>query len=233
MSLIDLYPADCSCLLLPFFCRCLLPTIFMADIKFYKQFVFINCAVPVSLLAWDAYHHRLGTNPQEFVLHTTGTLTLVFLVLSLAVTPLRKALGLPWMVHLRRMLGLFAFFHGLLHLLAYTWFDKSFDFAAITKDTLQRPFIFLGMLSFILMVPLAATSTNAMIKRLGGQRWNRLHKLAYVAGIAGVIHYYLLVKADISKPVAFGIVLGLLLAYRVAVRFFPSWTQRMPARARQ
>jgi sulfoxide reductase heme-binding subunit YedZ len=204
----------------------------MPDIKFSKLLVLVNCAVPAALLGWDAYFHRLGANPQEFMLHTTGTLTLVFLLLSLAVTPLRKALGLPWMVQFRRMLGLCAFFHGVLHLLAYTWFDKAFDIGAIVRDTLNRPFIFLGMLSFQLMVPLAATSTNRMIKRLGGRRWNRLHKAAYVAAAAGVLHYYLLVKADISKPLGFGIVLALLLAYRVLNRYAPAWTERSPARAR-
>ncbi|HEY8459552.1 MAG TPA: protein-methionine-sulfoxide reductase heme-binding subunit MsrQ, partial [Blastocatellia bacterium] len=99
----------------------------MPDVKFSKLLVFVNSAVPCALLAWDAYHHRLGANPQEFVIHTTGTLALVFLCLSLAVTPLRKALGLPWLIQLRRTLGLFAFFYGCLHLLAYGWFDKSFD----------------------------------------------------------------------------------------------------------
>jgi sulfoxide reductase heme-binding subunit YedZ len=123
----------------------------MPDIKFSKRLVFVNSAVPFVLLAWDAYHHRLGVNPQEFVLHTTGTLALVFLCLSLAVTPLRKALGLPWLIQLRRTLGLFAFFYGCLHLLAYTWFDKSFNLAAIVEDTLKRPFIFLGMFAFLVL----------------------------------------------------------------------------------
>jgi sulfoxide reductase heme-binding subunit YedZ len=196
------------------------------DIKFSKLLVFINSAVPFALLAWDAYHHRLGTNPQEFVLHTTGTLTLVFLCLSLAVTPLRKILGAPWMIRLRRMLGLFAFFYGCLHLLAYTWFDKAFKFGAIVEDTLKRPFIFLGMFGFLVLLPLAITSTNKMVKRLGGRRWNRLHKLAYVAAVAGVIHYYLLVKADTRIPLAFGFVVAALLGYRILNKFMPSLTER-------
>jgi sulfoxide reductase heme-binding subunit YedZ len=202
----------------------------MADIKFAKLVTFINCAVPLTLLAWDAYHHRLGANPLEFVTHTTGTLTLVFLTLSLAVTPLRKILGLPWLVQLRRMLGLYAFFYGCLHLLCYVWFDKAFKPGAIAQDTLKRPFIFLGMFAFLVMVPLAVTSTNKMVKRLGGQRWNRLHKLAYLAAIAGVLHYYLLVKADTRIPIAFGIVLAGLLGYRVINKYFPASTQRLPAR---
>jgi len=201
------------------------------DIRFSKLVVFINSAVPFALLAWDAYHHRLGTNPQEFVLHTTGALTLVFLCLSLAVTPLRKILGLPWMIRFRRMLGLFAFFYGCLHLLAYTWFDKAFNFGAIVEDTLKRPFIFLGMFGFLVLVPLAITSTNKMVKRLGGRRWNRLHKLAYVAAVSGVIHYYLLVKADTRIPLAFGFALAALLGYRLLNKLMPSLTERKFARA--
>jgi sulfoxide reductase heme-binding subunit YedZ len=202
----------------------------MPDIKFSKALIFINGAVPVLLLAGDALGGRLGANPQEYALHTTGTLTLVFLLLSLAVTPLRKALGLPWMGLLRRTVGLYAFFYGVLHLLAYTWFDKSFNVGAIVEDTFKRPYIFLGMFGLLIMVPLAVTSTNRMIKRLGGQRWNRLHRLVYVAAIAGVLHYYLLVKADVTKPVAFGIVLAVLFGYRVLNKVRPAWTQRMPAR---
>jgi sulfoxide reductase heme-binding subunit YedZ len=202
----------------------------MKDIKFAQFVVFVNSAIPISLLAWDAYYHYLGANPLEFATHTTGTLALVFICLSLAVTPLRKILGWPWLIRLRRMLGLYAFFYGALHFLCYFWFDKSFSFGAVTEDTLKRPFIFLGMLSFFLMVPLAVTSTNRMVKRLGGRRWNQLHKLVYLAAIAGVVHYYLLVKADTSIPVAFAIVLALLLAYRIANRYFPTPTQRIPAR---
>jgi methionine sulfoxide reductase heme-binding subunit len=202
----------------------------MPDVKFSKLLVFVNSAVPCVLLGWDAYHHRLGANPQEFVLHTTGTLALVFLCLSLAVTPLRKALGLPWLIRLRRTLGLFAFFYACIHLLAYTWFDKAFQLGAIVEDTLKRPFIFLGMLAFLVLVPLAITSTNKMVKRLGGRRWSRLHKLAYVAAVSGVIHYYLLVKADTRIPLAFGIVLAALLGYRVLNKFMPSVTERRLAR---
>lgn len=203
----------------------------MPDIKFAKTAVFVNAAVPVFLLAWDAYHHRLGANPQEFVLHTTGTLTLVFLLLTLAVTPLRKVLGLPWMVQFRKMMGLYAFFYGCLHLLAYTWFDKGFAFRTIAEDTLKRPFIFLGMFAFVLMVPLAVTSTSKMVKRLGGRKWNRLHKLIFPAAIAGVLHYYLLVKVDVSLPLAFGAALIVFLGYRVLNKFYPSATERSPKKA--
>lgn len=201
------------------------------DSQFIKQAIFINSAVPLALLLWDWWHAQLGANPLEYITHTTGTLTLIFLCLSLAVTPLRKALGLPWLGLMRRTLGLYAFFYGSLHLLAYMWFDKFFAYAVILKDVVQRPFIALGMLSWLVLLPLAVTSTNAMLKRLGGKHWNRLHKLAYVAAAAGVLHYYLLVKADITKPAAFGIVLAILLGYRVLNKFLPEWTQRQPARA--
>jgi sulfoxide reductase heme-binding subunit YedZ len=202
----------------------------MLDFKFAKFAVFINSAVPVVLLSWDAYYHRLGANPLEFVTHTTGTLTLVFLTLTLAVTPLRKLLGYPRLIRVRRMLGLYAFFYGCLHLLCYVWFDKTFALGAIAEDTLQRPFIFLGMLSFFIMVPLAITSTNKMVKRIGGKRWNSLHKSAYLAAIAGVFHYYILVKADTRIPIGFGVVIALLLTYRIINKYFPSYTQRMPIR---
>ena len=200
------------------------------DIQFSKAVVLTNSLVPLSLLVWDWWRGQLGANPLEYLTHTTGTLTLIFLCVSLAVTPLRKALGLPWLGQLRRMCGLFAFFYGSLHLLTYIWFDKSFALGVILQDVAKRRFITLGMLSWLVMLPLALTSTNAMVKRLGGKRWNRLHKLAYVAAIAGVVHYYLLVKADITKPVAFGIVAAVLLAYRVANKYLPAWTQRKPAR---
>ena len=189
------------------------------DIKFAKTVLFINCGVPVAMLAWDALHGHLGANPLEFVTRTTGALTLIFLLLSLAVTPLRKIFVLPWMVKFRRMTGLFAFFYGCLHLLTYIWFDKGFNFPAMVHDISKRRFIMLGMLSYSLMVPLAITSTNAMVKRLGGKNWNRLHKLVYVSAIAGVFHYYLLVKADVRKPLAFAAALAVLLGYRVVENY--------------
>lgn len=201
-----------------------------SDIKFAKLVVLLNATVPLALIAYDAYYHELGANPLEFITRTTGTLTLIFLLLSLLVTPLRKVLGQPWLIRIRRLLGLYAFFYAALHLLAYVWFDKFFRFGEIVSDTLKRPFIFLGMFAFMLLVPLAVTSTNGMVKRLGGERWNKLHRIVYIAAASGVLHYYLLVKADTRKPIAFGIVLLLLLAYRVANRFFPRFTERVPSR---
>lgn len=185
------------------------------DIRFAQLVVIVNATVPLALLAKDAYYHELGANPLEFVTHTTGMLALVFLLLTLVVTPLWRVTGQSWLVRTRRILGLFAFFYGSLHLLAYVWFDKSFRFAEIAGDTVKRPFIFLGMLAFVILVPLAVTSTNRMVKRLGGERWRQLHRLVYIAAAAGVIHYYLLVKADTRKPIAFGIALAVLLAARV------------------
>jgi sulfoxide reductase heme-binding subunit YedZ len=202
----------------------------MKEIGFIKFVVFVNALVPLLLLGYDAYYHRLGANPLEFFTLTTGALTLVFLLISLAVTPLRKILGLPWMVKLRRMLGLYAFFYGSLHLLAYVWFDKSFNLSAATADVFKRPFIAVGMLGFFLLVPLAITSTNGWVKRIGGKNWNRLHKLAYLSGIAGVVHYYLKVKADTRIPLIFGAVLAVLLIYRVVNKYAPQLTQRQIAR---
>ncbi len=194
-----------------------------SDIKFSKLVVFINAAVPAVILARDYMNAELGANPLEFVTHTTGTLTLVFLLLTLAVTPLRKIFGLPWMIQLRRTLGLFAFFYGTAHLTAYVWFDKFFGLREIVSDVGKRPFIALGMTGYLLMVPLAVTSTNAMVKRLGGKRWNMLHRAVYPAAVAGVLHYYLLVKADTRIPIAFAIVLGVLLGYRLLSRLYKKY----------
>lgn len=203
----------------------------MKDTRFARFVIFVNSLVPLVLLSWDAYHHHLGANPIEFATRTTGVLTLIFLLLSLAVTPLRKALGLPWMVKFRRLLGLYGFFYGCLHLLTYVWFDKFFSPNAIVEDVIKRPFITVGMASFILLVPLAVTSTQKMIKRLGGKRWSRLHKAAYLVAIGGVIHFYMLVKADTREPLMFGFVLVLLLSYRLINKYLPRWTERLPARA--
>ncbi|MDT5158378.1 MAG: methionine sulfoxide reductase heme-binding subunit [Acidobacteriota bacterium] len=191
----------------------------MKDIKFYKLVVFVNALVPLALLAWDWRRGQAGANPLDFVTRTTGTLTLVFLVLTLAITPLRKVSGVQWLVRLRRMLGLYAFFYGSLHLLTYVWFDKAFDFSAIAQDVVRRWFILVGMVAFFSMVPLAITSTDKMIKRLGGKRWQKLHRLTYLSAAAAVIHFYLLVKSDIRKPLLFASLVGLLLGYRLFVSF--------------
>ncbi|MBV8856136.1 MAG: sulfoxide reductase heme-binding subunit YedZ [Acidobacteria bacterium] len=187
----------------------------MKDIKFYKLLVFVNALVPLALVGWDWRRGHLGANPLDFVTRTTGTLTLVFLVLTLLVTPLRKLTGANWLVRLRRMVGLYAFFYGALHLLCYVWFDKWFDLAAMAQDVARRRFILVGVLAFTSMVPLAVTSTDRMIKRLGGKRWQKLHRLTYLAAAAGVLHFYLLVKSDVRKPLAFAAAVALLLGYRL------------------
>lgn len=198
----------------------------MKEIKFYKVALFINCLVPLALAGWDAYRHQLGANPLEFITRTTGTLTLVFLILTLAVTPARKLTGVQWLIRFRRMLGLYAFFYGFLHFTTYVWFDKFFDARAIFADIWQRRFIAVGMFAFFLMVPLAVTSTNAMIKRLGGKRWARLHKAVYLSAIGGCLHYYLLVKADTRKPIIFAAALALLLGYRLYAAYSSKLTAK-------
>src|SRR5207244_10207271 len=140
----------------------------MKDPRFAKLVIFVNCLVPLTLLLWDWYHKQVGANPLEFITRTTGMLTLVFLMITIAVTPLRKITGANWLIKFRRMLGLFAFFYGFLHLLTYVAFDRFFHFTTIPADILKRPFIAVGMTAFFLMLPLAVTSTDAMVKLLGG-----------------------------------------------------------------
>lgn len=187
----------------------------MNDIKFNKILLFINALVPLAFLGWDAWQGNLGANPVEFFLRTTGVMTLIFLLITLSVTPLRKYFGWNNLIKFRRMLGLYAFFYGFLHLITYSIFDKSLSLSAIIADVWQRPFIAIGMLAFFLLIPLAVTSTNGMIKRLGGKNWARLHKLTYLIAILGVIHFWMIVKSDVFYPALFGIVLAVLLFYRV------------------
>jgi sulfoxide reductase heme-binding subunit YedZ len=199
----------------------------MQDTRFSKFVIFSNALVPLGLLLWDAYHKRLGANPAEFMTRTTGMLTLVFLTITLAVTPVRKITGINWLTKFRRLLGLFAFFYGFLHLLTYIWFDRYFNLRSIPGDVVTRPFIALGMLAFFLMVPLAITSTNKMVKRLGGKRWGKLHKLIYATGVAGALHFYLFVKSDTRLPLTFGFVILLLLAHRLLVKFYPPQVEEL------
>jgi sulfoxide reductase heme-binding subunit YedZ len=184
-------------------------------LRILKPAVFLACLVPLTLLVWDALHSQLGANPIEAITHSTGTCTLVFLLLTLAVTPLRKITRQYWLISFRRMLGLFAFFYGTLHLMTYVWFDKSFDVDEILKDIAKRKFITAGMAAFVLMIPLALTSTKWAIRKLGGKRWQMLHRLIYLSAAAGVIHYIWLVKADLKKPLEFATVLGALLIFRL------------------
>ncbi len=186
----------------------------MQDVKFNKILISINAFVPLLIFTFDFWRGNVGTNPIEFFLRTTGVLTLVFLLITLSVTPLRKIFGWNALIKYRRMLGLYAFFDGSLHLITYSIFDKSASLPAIVSDVWQRPFIAVGMFAFSLMIPLAITSTNAMIKRLGGKRWAKLHQLIYLSALGGVLHFYLLVKADLFYPVLFGLILAVLLGYR-------------------
>src|SRR2546427_5348411 len=194
----------------------------MKDIRFAKLVLFINCLVPLTLLLWDVYRKQVGANPLEFVTRTTGMLTLVFLLISLAVSPLRRITGLNWLIRFRRMLGLFAFFYGSLHLMTYVAFDRFFHLKTIPGDIIKRPFIAVGMTAFVLMLPLAITSTDRMVKRLGGKRWARLHRIVYAAGILGVLHYYMLVKSDVRLPLTFAFLLFVLLGFRAFVKYYTS-----------
>ena len=193
---------------------------------FPKLVVLINSLIPLALLLWDLSRRRVGPNPLEFVTRTTGMLTLIFLCLALAVTPLRKIFGVNSFVKYRRMIGLFAFFYGCLHLLTYVWFDRQFKLLSTIQDVAQRPFILLGTTAFVLMIPLALTSTNRMVKRLGGKRWARLHRVVYVAAIAGVVHFWMLVKSDTSLPLTFGFIVLFLLGYRVLLKYAPPQTAK-------
>jgi sulfoxide reductase heme-binding subunit YedZ len=192
----------------------------MKDTRFAKLVLFVNGLVPLTLLLWDVYRKQVGANPLEFVTRTTGILTLVFLLISLAVTPFRRTTGLNWLVRFRRMLGLFAFFYGSLHLMTYVAFDRFFHLKTIPGDVAKRPFIAIGMTAFFLMVPLAITSTDKMVKRLGGKRWVRLHRLVYLSGVFGVLHYYMLVKSDVRLPLTFAFLLALLLGFRVLAKSY-------------
>jgi sulfoxide reductase heme-binding subunit YedZ len=185
------------------------------DIRFAKLLVLVNGAVPVTLLGWDAWRHQLGANPVNFAILTTGMSALVFLMLTLVVTPLRKLGGWNWLIALRRMLGLYAFFYVCLHFFLFFGYDREFSITSTLTEMGKRRYLLVGITAFLVMVPLAVTSTNAMIKRLGGKRWRALHRLTYVAAIAGVLHFYMQVKADVRKPLAFAAVLTLLLGYRL------------------
>jgi glycine betaine catabolism B len=187
----------------------------MKDTRFAKLVVFVNGAVPMALLLWDAWQHQLGANPVNSAIRTTGMLTLVFLCLTLLVTPVRKMTGWNWLLFSRRTFGLYAFFYGSCHFLLFYGLDRSFSLSSTFSEMLKRKYLFVGITGLLLMAPLAATSTNAMIKRLGGPRWRALHRLVYLAAIAGVLHYYMLVKADVRQPLAFAGVLALLLGYRL------------------
>jgi sulfoxide reductase heme-binding subunit YedZ len=180
-----------------------------------KPGVFAVCLIPLAILVGNALTDNLGANPIDEITDQTGIWTLRLLLITLAVTPARRLSGWNRLIQVRRMLGLFAFFYASLHFLTYLWLDQFFVVEDIIADVMERPFITVGFTSFVLLIPLAITSTAAMIKRLGGKWWQRLHRLVYVTAIGGVIHYLWLVKADIRLPLIYGSLLALLLAYRL------------------
>jgi len=188
--------------------------------KWTKVVVFLVSSIPFMLLGWGLLRGDLGINPVETLQHTTGDWTLRFLVFTLAITPLRKTFKLPELIRYRRMLGLFAFFYVVLHFITYLGPDQSFNLSGMWDDVAKRKFVTVGFAAFVLLIPLAATSTSGMIRRLGGKRWQALHRLIYVCAILGVIHYYWLVKSDVRKPLFYGALVGILLFWRVWDRYF-------------
>jgi sulfoxide reductase heme-binding subunit YedZ len=183
--------------------------------RWTKVALFLICLIPFGNLVWRSLKGELGANPVEFLQHATGDWTLRFLIFTLCITPFRKLFKLPDLIRFRRMLGLFAFFYVCLHFLTYLGPDQSFDLSAMWKDVAKRPFITVGFLGFVLLIPLAITSTAGWIRRLGGKRWQMLHRAIYVSAVAGVIHYYWLVKSDVRKPLFYGALVGILLLWRV------------------
>ena len=208
-------------------------------IRWVKVAVFIACLGPLAWLLWrffgptpgdmNTWGVALGANPIEKITHATGDWTLRFLLITLAITPLRKLLGVPALIKFRRMFGLFAFFYGCLHFTTYIWLDKFFNLHEMLLDVAKRKFITVGFTAFVLLIPLALTSTADSIRRLGGKRWQALHRLIYVSAIAGVIHYLWLVKADIRKPLIYGTILAALLSYRLVVWIRPIVQKRRQA----
>jgi methionine sulfoxide reductase heme-binding subunit len=189
----------------------------MTRLRLTKTIIFLAALIPLGRLGWKALHEGLGANPIEVITHSTGDWTLILVLATLTITPLRRILRQYWLIGVRRMIGLFAFFYGLLHFTTYVWLDKFFDLHEMFKDIGKRPFITVGFSAFVLLIPLALTSTAGWIRRLGGRNWQRLHRLIYLTGTLGVIHYLWLVKADRRKPLEYGFVLSLLLLYRVVM----------------
>jgi len=197
--------------------------------KWTKAAVFLICLIPFADLLRRFITGNLGINPVETLQHGTGDWTLRFIVFTLCITPFRKLFKLPDLIRFRRMFGLFAFFYVCLHFLTYLGPDQSFDLAGMWKDVAKRPFITVGFTAFVLLIPLAVTSTAGWIRRLGGKRWQMLHRSIYVAAVCGVIHYYWLVKSDVRKPVFYGALVAILLLWRLGDWFFKRRSQA-PAR---
>ncbi len=207
------------------------PTTRIKPMTWIKTLVFAASLLPAARLVTGLLTDGLGANPVEFITHTTGTVALVFLMITLAVTPLRRITGYAGLIRLRRMLGLFAFFYTVLHLATFVVLDHFFDPAAIQQDVFKRPYIAAGTVGFLLMVPLAVTSTAGWIRRLGGRRWQQLHRLIYLSAIAGVVHFLWLVKADLRTPLIFAGVLAVLLGYRIVTWRHAPWSRKRLGRA--
>ena len=186
----------------------------------FKVFLFIAALIPLAYLVVGAFFFPgwLGANPAEYITRSIGDWTLRLLLATLAITPLRKMTGWNWLLRLRRMLGLYTFFYALLHLSAYVSFDHVFDVAEILKDIVKRPFITVGFTCLVLMIPLAVTSTNAMVRRLGAKRWQLLHRLVYLIAPLAVLHFWWMVKRDLTEPIVYALLLALLLGYRLYFR---------------
>jgi methionine sulfoxide reductase heme-binding subunit len=187
--------------------------------KWSKPVVFLLCLLPLAILGWQALHGELTANPIEFITHATGDWILRFLIITLCVTPFRKILHLPELIRFRRMLGLFAFFYACLHFTTYIWLDKFFDLSEMWKDVAKRKYITVGFTAFLLLIPLAITSTAGWIRRLGGKRWQQLHRLIYFSAALGVIHYYWLVKSAVIRPLTYGAIVAVLLVWRLFASF--------------
>src|SRR4051812_42966587 len=196
-----------------FFARAIAP---MTRLRLTKFLIFLAALAPVASLVWKFHTDTLGANPVEVITLSTGNWTLILIMVTLSITPLRKLTKQYWLIGVRRMVGLFAFFYGCLHFTTYLWLDKSFDLHEMLKDVVKRPFITAGFTAFVLMIPLALTSNQRSIRWLG-KNWQRLHRLIYVTAIAGVIHYVWLVKADQREPQKYQFVLGILLIYRIVI----------------
>lgn len=181
----------------------------------FKAALFALCLAPLARLVFFAFSDRLGANPIEFVIRSLGTWTLTLLLVTLSITPLRRLTGWNSLIRVRRMLGLFVFFYAGLHFFTYAGVDQSFDLSAILADIVKRPYITVGVTCFVLLIPLAVTSTNAMQRRLSGRRWQLLHRLVYLIAAGGVLHYFQLVKKDITQPALYGLVLAVLLGMRL------------------
>lgn len=199
------------------------------QLQVLKIAVFFAALVPLARLIWFGFTDQLGANPIEFITRRTGDWTLYFLCLTLAVTPVRRLLQWPWLIRLRRMLGLFCFFYATLHFTTFLWFDHFFDLGEMWRDVLKRPFIAVGFTAFVLLIPLAITSTNAMVRRLGGKQWQSLHRLIYLIAPLGILHFWWMKagKNDFAEPILFGAIVAILLGLRLYWRFAKNGAQTL------